>query len=79
MYPKILMPHPIFFGQRAHWNLGKVVVILSVIPAVSCSAELSLSAKTDNRLETPWSRIASVIRHYLVLNVLLSTEQILKK
>ena len=31
------------FGQRARWNLGKVVVILSVIPTVSCSTERSLS------------------------------------
>ena len=40
---KTLLSHPIFFGQRIRWNFGKVVVILSVMPTVSCSAERSWS------------------------------------
>ena len=40
-------------GKRARWNLGKVVVIVSVIPTVSCSAERSQSVlrrpKTDQK------------------------------
>ena len=53
MYPKIILSHPIFFGQRACWNSGKVAVFLSVIPTVYCSAERSLSLlripKTDQK------------------------------
>ena len=53
MYTKMLLSHPIFFGQRAHWKLGKVVVIFSVIPTFSCSAERALSVlrcpKTDQK------------------------------
>ena len=53
MYPKILLSHPIFFRQRAHWNFAKVVIILSVISTVSCSTERSLSdlwrPKTDQK------------------------------
>ena len=39
MYSKVIFPHPIFFGERAYWNFGKVVVITSVTPTLSCSAE----------------------------------------
>ena len=38
-----ILSHPIFFGQRARWNFGKFVVVLSTISTVSCSAERSLS------------------------------------
>ena len=30
--------------------------------------------KTENRPEAPWDRIASVILHYYVLNMLVSTD-----
>ena len=33
----------IFFGQRLRWIFGKVVIILSVIATVSCSADRSFS------------------------------------
>ena len=51
--PRVLLSRPrfyldhcliqIFFGKSGSWNFGKVVVILSVIPAVSSSTELSFS------------------------------------
>ena len=40
---KVLLPDPTFFGKSAHWDFEKFVVILSVIPAVSSSAERSFS------------------------------------
>ena len=43
MYPKVIFSHPVFCGERAHWNFGKVAVILSVILTVSCSTERSFS------------------------------------
>ena len=43
MYSKVILSHPIFFGERVRWYFGKVVVILNVIPTVSCSAERSFS------------------------------------
>ena len=43
MYPKVILSHPIFFGERARCNFGKVVIILSVAPTVLCYAEQSFS------------------------------------
>ena len=43
MYPKVILTRPVVFGEGAHWNSEKVVVILSVIPTVSCSTERSFS------------------------------------
>ena len=43
MYSKVVLPHPIFFGERARWKFGKVAVIFSVISTVSYSAERSFS------------------------------------
>ena len=43
MYPKVILSHPFFFGDRARCNFGEIVVILSVTPTVSCSAEQSFS------------------------------------
>ena len=43
MYPKVVLSHPIFFGEKGCCNFGKVFVILSVAPTISCSAEQSFS------------------------------------
>ena len=43
MYPEVLLCHQIFFAERAHWNFGKNVVILSGMPTVSCSSGRSFS------------------------------------
>ena len=49
--PKVLLRHPIFFYPKRPLQFWKVIVILSFIPTVSCSAERSLSIlqspKTD--------------------------------
>ena len=68
--PKILLPHPIFFSRRARWNFGKVVVILSVVPTVSCSAERSLSILQRSKTDQKHHEIASVIWHCYILNML---------
>ena len=70
-----------FFGERARLNFGKVVVIFCVIPTVAYSVERSFCVlrRPKQTLKVPWVRIASVMLHYYVLNVLMSTDQILKK
>ena len=39
MYPKLILSHPTFFGERTRCSFGKVVVILSVAPTFPCFAE----------------------------------------
>ena len=34
MYPKVMLSHPIFFGDRVHCNFGNIVVVLSVASTV---------------------------------------------
>ena len=74
MYHKVLLFHPVYFGERGRWNFGKVAVILSVISSVSCSAERSFSVfrrpKTNNGAVSPQSS---------VLNMLMSIELILNE
>ena len=84
--PRVLLSRPrfyldhcliqIFFGKSGSWNFGKVVVILSVIPAVSSSTELSFSVlqRSKANFGGNWDRIVSVIWHYYVSNVLMSIE-----
>ena len=53
MYPKAILSHSIFFGERFHCNFGEVAFILGVAPTASCAAEQSFSVlqrpKTDLR------------------------------
>ena len=76
-----VLSDPIFFGQKASWNFGKVVVILSVIPIVSylLNGHWVFSKDRKQTRSTIWDRIASVIWHYYILNMLMLIEQILKK
>ena len=65
-------------------NFEKTVVIISIIPATSCSAERSFSVKTEKKLhssicenwkhtlEVPGIKTVSVIWHYYVLNSLVA-------
>ena len=34
MYPKAILSHPIFFGDRVHCNFGNIVLVLSVASTV---------------------------------------------
>ena len=56
MYSKVILFHPIFFGERARWNFGKVVVIFSVRLTVSCSAE-----RLFNVLRRPKTNLKSIM------------------
>ena len=59
MYLKILLPHPIVFGQRARRNFGRVVIILSAISIVSCSAEENLKGNVPRYILTPEFKLAT--------------------
>ena len=50
-------------GGRTQWNLGKVVIILSVIPIVFVLMNGHLVFYEDRKqtLEEPWGKIDSVI------------------
>ena len=63
MYSKVLLSCPISGGGRTQWNLGKVVVILSVIPSVFVLLNGHLVFYEDRKqtLEEPWGKIDSVI------------------
>ena len=66
MDPKVILPHPVFFGNRAGCNLGNNVVILSVAPTVSCSDEQSFSI-----LRRPKTNLRSIMEQYLLSHLAL--------
>ena len=66
MDPKVILSHPIFFGNRAGCNLGNNVVILSVTPTVSCSDEQSFSI-----LRRPKTNLRSIMEQYLLSHLTL--------
>ena len=54
MYPKIILFHPIFFGEGTRLNFGEIVAILSATPTISCSAErlFSVLRRTKTNLRS---------------------------
>ena len=66
MYPKVILSHPFFFGDRARYNFGEIVVILSVTPTVSCSAEQSFSI-----LQRPKTTLRSIMGQDLLRHLAL--------
>ena len=64
-----------FFDQRAAEILRKLPSFsASYQRFLICWTVLEYFAKTENRPVAPWDRIASVIWHCYVLNILISTE-----
>ena len=66
MYPKVILFHPIFFGDRVCFNFGNNVFILSAAPTVSCSAEQSFSI-----LQRPKTNLRSIMEQHLLIHLAL--------
>ena len=72
MYPKVILSHLIFFGEKACCNFGKFVVILSIAPTVPCYAGQSFSV-----LRKPKANHRSIMgQNYLSNLALLCVERV---
>ena len=69
--PKVILSHPISFGERTLQNVGKVVIILSVLPTFYCSVERSFCV-----LRIPKTNLKSIlVQNYLIHLALLCIER----
>ena len=69
MYSKVILSHPISFGERALRTFGKVVIILSDLPTVYCSAERSFSVLRRPKTNLKSTLVQNCPNHLALLSI----------
>ena len=82
MYSEVILSHPILSLVKEPAGVLRNLVSFSgsyqLFPVLP-NAHLVFCEDQKQTLKVPWVKIAPVIRHYYVLKVLMSADEILKK
>ena len=69
MYSKVILSHPISFGERVLRTFEKVVIIHSVLPTVYCSAEHSFSVLRRPKTNLKITLVQNCLSHLALLSI----------